>query len=45
VRAQLYQYRFTTWHELRREHAWWNRTLVGEYLPPVSLGKGRIATP
>jgi hypothetical protein len=43
VRAQLYQYRFTTWHELRHERMWWHRTLVGEYLPPVSLGKGRIA--
>jgi hypothetical protein len=39
VRAQLYEYRFTTWRELRREHAWWHRTLVGEYLPPVALGK------
>lgn len=38
VRAQLYQYRFTTWRELRREHAWWHRTLVDEYLPPISLG-------
>jgi hypothetical protein len=43
VRAQLYQYRFTTWHELRHERMWWHRTLVGEYLPPVSLEKGRIA--
>ena len=39
VRAQLYQYRFTTWHELRQDHAWWHRTLVGEYLPPVALGR------
>jgi Lipase maturation factor len=39
VRAQLYQYRFTTWRELRHEHAWWRRTLVGEYLPPVALEK------
>jgi hypothetical protein len=36
VRAQLYEYRFTTWSELRRDHAWWHRTLVGEYLPPIS---------
>ncbi len=43
VRAQLYEYRFTTWGELRRERLWWRRTLVGEYLPPVALGKGRIA--
>jgi Lipase maturation factor len=41
VRAQLYQYRYTTWHELRHDHAWWHRTLVGEYLPPVALGTGK----
>jgi hypothetical protein len=41
VRAQLYQYRFTTWHELRNDHQWWHRTLVGEYLPPVALGTGK----
>jgi hypothetical protein len=40
VRAQLYEYRFTTWRELLHEHAWWERTLVGEYLPPVALGTG-----
>jgi hypothetical protein len=40
VRAQLYQYRFTTWRELLHEHAWWERTLIGEYLPPVALGTG-----
>jgi lipase maturation factor len=39
VRAQLYEYRFTTWRELRSEHAWWHRTLVGEYMPPVALGR------
>ncbi|MBV8927947.1 MAG: lipase maturation factor family protein, partial [Mycobacteriaceae bacterium] len=39
VRAQLYEYRFTTWRELRHEHAWWHRTLVGEYLPPVARRK------
>jgi hypothetical protein len=43
VRAQLYQYRYTTWRELWHERMWWRRTLVGEYLPPVALGKGRIA--
>jgi Lipase maturation factor len=42
VRAQLYEYRFTSWRELRREHAWWHRTLVGEYLPPVALGKAEL---
>ncbi|MCV7076768.1 lipase maturation factor family protein [Mycobacterium szulgai] len=39
VRAQLYVYRFTTWQELRREHAWWHRTLVGGYVSPLSLRK------
>ncbi|OBI96751.1 lipase maturation factor family protein [Mycobacterium asiaticum] len=40
VRAQLYEYRFTTPAELRRDHAWWHRTLIGSYLPPLSLPKG-----
>ncbi len=44
VRARLYRYRFTTWRELRRERAWWHRTLVGEYLPPVALGESPRAT-
>jgi Lipase maturation factor len=38
VRARLYQYRFTTRRELLRERVWWRRTLVGEYLPPITLG-------
>ncbi|BBZ49923.1 lipase maturation factor family protein [Mycobacterium heidelbergense] len=37
VRAQLYQYRFTTAAELRRERAWWHRTLIGHYVPPMAL--------
>ncbi|HEY9305698.1 MAG TPA: lipase maturation factor family protein [Mycobacterium sp.] len=36
VRAQLYRYRFTTATELRRDHAWWHRTLEGNYLRPMS---------
>jgi hypothetical protein len=44
VRAQLYEYRFSTWRELRREHAWWHRTLIDEYLPPVTLGESPRAT-
>jgi Lipase maturation factor len=43
VRAQLYQYRFTTPAELRRDRAWWHRTLVGGYVPPVTLQKVRQA--
>ncbi len=37
VRARLYEYRFTNWRELRRTGAWWERTLIREYLPPVTL--------
>lgn len=37
VRALLYEYRFTTPTELRREHAWWHRSLIGSYVPPTSL--------
>lgn len=37
VRAQLYQYRFTTGAELRRDRAWWHRALVGGYVPPMAL--------
>jgi hypothetical protein len=36
VRAQLYRYRFTTWRELWRDRAWWHRTLLGQYLPPIA---------
>src|SRR5437762_11551101 len=39
VRANLYHYRFSTWRELRQQRAWWVRTLVGEYLPPLVLDK------
>ncbi|GGO90720.1 lipase maturation factor family protein [Wenjunlia tyrosinilytica] len=41
VRALLYRYRFTDWSELRRTGAWWERTLVREYLPPVIRAKPR----
>lgn len=37
VRAQLYEYRFTSWQVLRHEHRWWNRTLISGYVEPVSL--------
>lgn len=37
VRARLYRYRFTTRAERRTTGAWWDRTLVGEYSPAVSL--------
>ena len=37
VRALLYRYRFTTWQERRATGAWWSRTLIGEYMPPITL--------
>jgi hypothetical protein len=39
VRAQLYQYRFTTLAELRRDRAWWHRALIGQYARPMTLEK------
>jgi hypothetical protein len=40
VRARLYRYRYSTWDELRRDHVWWQRTLLGDYVPPVALRAG-----
>jgi hypothetical protein len=37
VRATLYRYRFTTWKERRDTGAWWERTRLGEYHPPMML--------
>ena len=37
VRAELYNYQFTTFAERRATGAWWKREYLGEYLPPVSL--------
>jgi hypothetical protein len=37
VRAQLYRYRFTSWRQLRETGAWWERTPIREYVPPVTL--------
>jgi hypothetical protein len=37
IRARLYRYRFTTYQERRATGAWWQRSLLGEYLPPVAL--------
>ena len=37
IRALLYRYRFTTPAERRRTRAWWVRSLVGEYIPPLAL--------
>ncbi len=43
VRARFYRYRFTTWRERRQTGAWWVRTLVGDYLPPVRRRVGVAA--
>ncbi|HEV2251415.1 MAG TPA: lipase maturation factor family protein [Candidatus Limnocylindria bacterium] len=37
VRAQLWRYRFTTPAERRATGAWWHRTYVRPYVPPVAL--------
>ena len=36
VRARFYRYRYTSWSERKETGAWWKRTVLGEYLPPVS---------
>jgi len=36
VRARFYRYEYTSWRERRQTHAWWKRSIVGEYLPAVS---------
>ncbi|VVM07352.1 hypothetical protein MAMC_01567 [Methylacidimicrobium cyclopophantes] len=37
IRALVYDYRFSSWGELRRTGAWWERYLIGVYLPPSAL--------
>jgi len=37
VRAEVYEYRFTTWEERRQTGAWWHREPRGAYLPAISL--------
>jgi Lipase maturation factor len=37
VRARLYRYRFTSRRERRDTGAWWVRTLVSDYVRPVTL--------
>jgi hypothetical protein len=41
VRALLYRYRFTTRQERRESRAWWSRSLVREYVPPLTLRRAR----
>ena len=40
VRAQLWLYRFTTPDERQQTGAWWQRSFVRPYVPPVSLPDG-----
>jgi phytoene dehydrogenase-like protein len=37
VRVSRYRYRFTSWRQLRRSGAWWDRAPAGVYLEPVRL--------
>jgi hypothetical protein len=37
IRAQYYEYHFTTPEERRQTGRWWRRTLIGSYYPAVSL--------
>ncbi|MFI5500423.1 lipase maturation factor family protein [Nocardia asteroides] len=36
LRARLYEYHFSTPRELFRKRIWWRRTLIGEFLPPLT---------
>ncbi|NKX91527.1 lipase maturation factor family protein [Nocardia coubleae] len=36
VRAHLYEYEFSTPAELFGQRIWWRRTLIGEFLPPLT---------
>src|ERR1700682_2633690 len=38
IRARLYHYRFATPEERWRTRAWWERSLVADYVPALSLG-------
>ncbi|MFB6212270.1 MAG: lipase maturation factor family protein [Candidatus Magasanikbacteria bacterium] len=42
IRVKLYQYKFTTPKEKQRTGNWWKRKLVGTYLPPVTIKKGKL---
>jgi len=37
LRARYYRYWFTTVEEHRQTGRWWNRELVSEYVPPITL--------
>jgi hypothetical protein len=37
VRARLFEYRFTSWAQLRATGAWWERQPAGEFVRPLRL--------
>jgi predicted DCC family thiol-disulfide oxidoreductase YuxK len=37
IRAQVYEYSFTTWSEHRQTGTWWKRKPLGMYLPPIGM--------
>jgi len=39
VRARFYEYTFTSIEERKKTGKCWNRSLVGEYFPPISIKK------
>jgi hypothetical protein len=39
VRARFYEYTFTSTEEHKETGQCWNRSLVGEYYPPISIKK------
>lgn len=41
VRALFYRYRYTSRLEKKETGAWWQRRLIGAYLPPISLAQLR----
>lgn len=43
IRAQLYEYHFTTMAERRATGDWWRREYLGAYLPPINLSDLRRA--
>jgi predicted DCC family thiol-disulfide oxidoreductase YuxK/uncharacterized membrane protein YphA (DoxX/SURF4 family) len=40
IRAEVYEYHFTSFQERRATGAWWRREFKGEYLPVISLRNG-----
>jgi hypothetical protein len=42
IRAKVYNYEFTNLKEMRESGNWWNRTLRGQYLQPLSQNKIQV---